>query len=112
MANYTDYTKELEIEEGDTLAVTVESDVAANLNGNIKITAQSDLASETLCDKPGFEQETAGNRVELQTEDGQHTLTLVLRTMSSFDKRDDVIGKIEMVGAKTVAVVTDIEVLG
>jgi hypothetical protein len=110
MTNYTDYTDELEIENGDTLAVTVESDVADNLNGDIEITAQSGLASETICDEPGFEQETAGNRVSLKTEGG-NSLTLVLRTMDLFHERDDVIGKIEMPGAKTVAVVTDIKVL-
>jgi len=110
MTNYTDYTDELEIEDGDTLAVTVESDVADNLNGDIEITAQSGLESETICDEPGFEQETAGNCVNLETEGG-NSLTLVLRTMDLFHERDDVIGEIQIPGAKTVAVVTDIEVL-
>lgn len=110
MANYTDYTDELEIDAGDTLAVEVESDAVESLNGEVEITAQSPLASETVDDTPGFEQETAGNMVELETEGGQ-LLMLVVRTLDSFDVRDDVIAHIQM-GGQEIAKVTEIEVRG
>lgn len=108
--NFTDYSKTLEINAGDRLLLEAESDVSEGLNGKFEIDVKTGLGSETLCDKPGFEQKTASDRVTLDPTSG-HNLTMVVRTQSTFDDRSDVIAKIQLAGGRTVAKVTSIEVV-
>lgn len=109
MANSTNYADEYknEIEAGDTITLTSESEMP-QFDGELEITAATQLASETLSDKPGFEQETDGRKLQIATE-GDNPLMLVFRTLNAFDARDDVIAHIKF-GEQEVAKVTDIAV--
>jgi hypothetical protein len=102
---WTDYREHIDIDEGDRVRIVMVSD------GNereVTFTAQSGLASETISDDEGFEQETSGTAVAFETDDG---MTLTLNINTGTGASGSRVGTVTAPGGRKIADVREAEVL-
>jgi len=102
---WTDYTDNIDVEEGDTLRIVL---VDGDSQREMTVDAATGLGSETVSEQPGFEHETADGRFSFETADG-NTLTVALD--SGLGDNGDRVGTLEAAGCQVIADVVELEVL-